>query len=149
MTAEELMKRYSMDEHVENGYYIERHYENEKPGRAASGSIYYYVGAGEYSEFHRIDCDEYWCYIKGDPLEIWQIDPKGNITVSKLGIEADCEPVVYIKQGMIFASKHFEKCSDGTFLSCITVPRFSSDGFELFTKDTILEMYPEIVRFFE
>lgn len=38
-----------------------------------SGSIYYFVAPGEITEFHRIDCDEYWCYNAGSPLEVWSV----------------------------------------------------------------------------
>lgn len=53
MKAKELIQRYSTEKHPENGIFIERHYESKKPGRADSGSIYYYVSPGEITEFHR------------------------------------------------------------------------------------------------
>ena len=149
MTAKELMQKYSMEDHVENGAFVERHYEHTGPGRAASGSIYYYVSADESTEFHRIDCDEYWCYAEGSPLEIWQVDESGRISVSLLGVEDGCEPVVYLRSGVIFASRHPKGCADGTFLSCITVPRFTYEGFTMFTKETMLKDYPQIAEFYE
>lgn len=51
MRADELIKKYGMEEHIENGSFIERHYEEKVLKRAASGSIYYYVAAGEHTEF--------------------------------------------------------------------------------------------------
>lgn len=135
ITAESLMQRYSMDPHVENGAFVEKHFEHKGDGRASSGSIYYYVAPGEVTKFHSIDCDEYWCYIKGSPLEISMIDEDNNLTKTMLGIEEGCEPVVYVRKGMIFGSKHPKKCSEGTFLSCITVPRFDPEGFKLYEDD--------------
>lgn len=146
--AAELMKRYSMEEHVENGSFIERHYENTAPGRPASGSIYYYVAAGETTEFHCIDCDEYWCYAEGAPLEIWQFAPDSSLTVSLLGVGEGCEPAVYIPSGTVFASKHPSGSAGGTFLTCITVPRFSYDGFTLIPREQMLSQYPESSLFF-
>ena len=148
-TATELMQRYAMADHVENGSYLERHYVHEGEGRPASGSIYYYVAPGESTEFHQIDCDEYWCYAAGTPLELWFVDEDGNITTTKLGIAEDCEPIVYVRSGLIFASRHYTDGDDGTFLSCITVPRYSDDGFTLFPKETMLELYPGIEAFYE
>lgn len=148
MTAEELMKRFSLREHIENGAFVERHYENTAPGRAASGAIYYYVAADEVTEFHRIDCDEYWCFNAGSDLEVWQVDENGALTVSRLGIGEGCEPLVYLRSGVIFASKHADGCREGTFLTCITVPRFTYQGFELLPKETMTEQYPQTARFY-
>ena len=148
-SATELMQRYAMADHVENGSYLERHYVYEGEGRPASGSIYYYVAPGESTEFHQIDCDEYWCYAAGTPLELWMVDEDGNITSTKLGIDVDCNPIVYIRSGLIFASRHYVDGDDGTFLSCITVPRYSDDGFTLFPKETMLERYPGIAAFYD
>ena len=149
MSAEELMSRFAMTEHPENGQFVERHYIHEGEGRPASGSMYYYVAPGELTEFHRIDCDEYWCYAEGAPLDIWVLDEEKQITVLHLGTEEGCEPLAYLKQGWIFGSKHPVKGQDGTFLTCITVPRFHYEGFEMFTKEQMLEMAPELSAFFE
>ena len=148
MTAKELAERYAMGAHIENGLFVERHYEHSGEGRAESGLIYYYVAPGESTEFHVIDCDEYWCYACGAPIEVWQIDKSGVLTVSRLGIEDGCEPVLYLKKGVIFASKLPESASDGTFLSCLTVPRFSYDGFKLLTKEEVTGRCPAAEKFF-
>lgn len=148
MTAKELAQRYHMAQHVENGAFAERHYESKEPGRAASGSIYYYVSPGERTEFHRIDCDEYWCYIAGEPLEVWAVDENGAVSMQLLGRDEGCEPVLYLRKGMIFASRS-RGTKDGTFLSCITVPRFETAGFELFSKEKMLRAYPQVKEFYE
>ena len=148
-TAEELMKQYGLSDHVENGAFLECHYESSEEGRPSSGSIYYYVSPDEYTKFHYIDCDEYWCYIKGSPLELWMIDEDGKVSREKLGIEAGCKPLLYFKKGVKFASRHFRKEEEGTFLSCITVPRFSDKGFTLCEDGEILRDYPETEEFFK
>ena len=148
ITAESLLRRFALSDHVENGAFVDCHYESTEEGRPASGSIYYYVSPDELTKFHEIDCDEYWCYIKGSPLELWQIDTDGKITVTKLGIEEGCQPLVYFKSGVKFASRHFRKETEGTFLSCITVPRFTYDGFTLCEDEDILRDYPETKAFF-
>lgn len=149
MTAEELCRRFDMQPHPENGAFSERHYEHAGGNRPASGSIYYYVAPDERTDFHRIDCDEYWCYNGGSPLDIWVIAPDGSVGVRRLGIEDGCEPFVYLPQGVIFASRHDEAVTEGTFLTCITVPRFQYEGFELFEKEEILAEYPQTGAFFE
>lgn len=149
MTAEELMGRFSMEKHIENGAFTERHYAHNGAGRPASGSIYYYVAPGEATQFHRIDCDEYWCFNLGSPLEVWQLAPDGALTVTTLGADADCEPLVYISRGTVFAARNRAGGTEGTFLTCITVPRFSYDGFELISEDDMRAIFPASARFFE
>lgn len=145
-SAEELMRRYSMLPHAENGSYIEKHYPADRGERAASGLIYYYVAPGETTAFHRIDCDEYWCFAAGMPLEIAQIDENGSVSFSRLGTEEDCEPVIYFRKGVIFASRSRAE-AEGTFLSCITVPRFAPEGFEMFSTEKIAAAYPQTEKF--
>lgn len=148
MRADKLIDRYSMEDHRENGIFIENHYESKKPGRPDSGSIYYYVAPGEHTEFHRIDCDEYWCYNAGSPLEVWSVKD-GEIKKMVCGISEGAEPVLFLERGEIFASRLPEDAGDGSFITCITVPRFTYEGFEMFTKDKMMEMYPEVGEFWE
>lgn len=138
-----------MQAHPENGFFVERHYENPETERAASGSIYYYIAAGERTKFHGIDCDEYWCYTKGAPVEVWQIDVEGVCTVQRLGVEEGCEPAVYIRKGTLFAGKSLRTDGEGTLLICITVPRFSYKGFQIVSDEEIRETYPAAAGFYE
>lgn len=145
----ELAKRFGMKVHEEKGLFIERHYENKNEKRADSGSIYYFVDKDEKTDFHKIDCDEYWCYNAGSTLELWIIDLDGKLIIRKCGIAEDAEPTIYIPKGAIFASRHAKNCNDGTFITAITVPRFEYEGFELFSKEEMIKKYPIISRFWE
>ncbi len=153
MNARELASKYNMAEHPENGAFLERHYDNSSEcGRAASGSIYYYVAPGEKTKFHKIDCDEYWCYTVGSDLEVWLIDEvTGSVTVKKIGAGEDAEPFVYVRKGMVFASRHSAgfDIEDGTFLVCITVPRFTYEGFTLLEDSDVIARFPEAASFYE
>ncbi len=149
MTPEELKEYFGLAPHAENGAFSEQHYGHFFSGRASSGSIFYYVGPEEITEFHRIDCDEYWCYSEGVPLDVWLISEDGKITVKKLGTDKGCEPFVYVPKGTLFASRHSGKADCGTFLVCITVPRFDPSGFELISKEELLEKHPEAAEFYK
>lgn len=46
--------------------------------------------------------------------------------------------------GRYTMEKHPE---NGTFVTCITVPRFTYDGFEIIEREKMLEMYPESAEF--
>lgn len=149
MTAEELAKRFDMQIHAENGSFCECHYIHEGEGRARSGSIYYYVGPTERTKFHRIDCDEYWNYVEGSTLEICLLQENGEMTMRKLGVEAGAEPLIYVPKGTIFASRHARPVTEGTFITCITVPRFTYDGFTLISDEDMLTKYPQVALFLE
>ncbi|MDO5445579.1 MAG: cupin domain-containing protein [Eubacteriales bacterium] len=149
MKANDLIKKYKMDYHVENGLFVERHYLSDKTGRADSGSIYYYIAPGEITQFHRIDCDEYWCHNAGSDIEIWSFTPEGFLRKYILGTSENAEPLVFFRKGEIFASRLPEESPDGSFITCITVPRFSYDGFELIEKEKMLEMFPESSDFWK
>lgn len=149
MTAEELAKRFDMQIHAENGSFCECHYIHEGEGRARSGSIYYYVGPTERTKFHRIDCDEYWNFVAGTTLLVYLLQEDGSSTMRKLGVEAGAEPLIYVPKGTIFASKHACPTTEGTFITCITVPRFTYDGFTLISDEDMLAKYPQVATFLD
>lgn len=147
MRADDLRKQFDMQGHEENGMYMECHYVYNGTGRAASGSSLFYTAAGEKTKFHRIDCDEYWCYNAGSDIEVWLIDQKGKLTIQMLGMGKDAMPVVFIPKGTIFASKHQDLVDDGTFFTCITIPRFDYRGFELLEDEDVFAICPEAKEF--
>ena len=66
-----------------------------------------------------------------------------------LGIEEGCLPFVFLKAGTVFGSRHGALGKEGTFLTCITVPRFEYRGFRLLEQDEILKSHPELHSFYE
>lgn len=149
MKASDLATRYSMDRHIENGAFVERHYDSGKPGRACSGSIYYYVAPGETTEFHRIDCDEYWCHNAGSDIEVWSFSPEGTLKKHLLGTSEHAEPLAFFKRGEVFASRLPKESPDGAFITCITIPRFTYEGFEVIEKEQMIALYPESSGFWQ
>lgn len=147
--AEVLARRFALGAHPENGMFVERHYAHEGPSRAASGSIYYYVAPGERTCFHRIDCDEYWVINCGAALELWVVTTDGRVDLRRLGTEPGTEPLVYLRRGEVFAARHRGKVEDGSFVSCVTVPRFTYDGFEMFEDAEARKRWPDLGAFFE
>lgn len=148
MNINDLLRKYDMKPHEENGSFAECHFRYEKEGRAPSGSSYFYVPAGAETLFHRIDCDEYWCFNAGDVLEVWIVDLNGKLEIKRLGISKECEQVLYFPKGVIFGSKSLNKAGEGTFFTCITVPRFSYEGFELMEREEVIRICPETEKFY-
>ena len=71
------------------------------------------------------------------------------MTMRKLGVEAGAEPLIYVPKGTIFASKHAGPTTEGTFITCITVPRFTYDGFTLISDEDMLAKYPQVATFLD
>lgn len=147
MRANDLADRYRMARHIENGRFVCCHYADDSGNRPASGSIYYHVSPGERTAFHKIDCDEYWIFNTGSTLELWIIGLDGKVRTRRLGIEEGSDPSVYLKSGEIFASRLCSGAEDGTFLTCITVPRFSEKGFVMYERDEIISICPDAAGF--
>lgn len=148
MKASEAIKYYDMIPHEENGLFVVRDYVDNENTRPASGSIYYYLAPNEISLFHVVDCDEYWIHIEGEPLEMWIISKEGKLSKPILGLGENREPLIFVKAGEMFAAKHFGNPQDGTFVSCITVPRFTYDGWRLVDKEEVLAKCPDAKDFF-
>lgn len=127
-----LKKRYKLEAHPEGGWFSEEYTAPfEKDGRPMAGSIYYLLDAGEISQFHQIDCDELWYYHEGCGLIITSLQD-GVTTEYLLGpdVEHGQRAMAVIPKGAIFSAKNLT--SDGfTFVSCVTTPKFTYEGFRL------------------
>lgn len=148
ISALKIAENLGMVPQEEGGLVMENHYPNERPERAQSGQAYYFFKPNVPTEFHSIDCDEYWIFNAGDDLEVWTIDDKGNSTVRMLGMTEGAELCLYFKKGVIFAGKPTVKDSEGTMTTVITVPRYSNDGLRIFSKKEILKLCPAAESFF-
>ena len=150
MRADELAMLFDLDKHMENGRFLEK---NEPPSgqtRSSSGCMYYYVAPGELTKFHRLDCDEYWCYNAGAVLELWLLSPDGSLRIEKCGVGSGAEPMVRVPKGTVFASRHAADCDNGTFLSLITVPRFQYSGMTLYEGNALaglIRLHPALAEF--
>ena len=71
MTAQEIIDRLNLTPHPEGGWYRETWKAEAPDGARASGtSIYFLLGAGERSHWHRVDAAEIWHYYAGAPLRL-------------------------------------------------------------------------------
>ena len=63
-------------------------------------------------------------------MNIYFVEKDNTISVRKLGIEEGQEPMVIVPKDTIFCAENIN--SNGyTFISCVTVPKFSSNGLIL------------------
>lgn len=134
-----LKKTYNLMPHEEGGSFSEVYTSaEEKKGRSLAGSIYFLLDSGEVSQFHEIDCDEIWFFHEGCGMKICILAPNGDVSHIYLGndVEKGQRAMAIIPKGAIFSAVNLD---DGgyTFVSCVTVPKFSYDGFRLVPADEI------------
>ena len=149
LEAEKLAENLHMSLQEEGGMVKENHYPFPGPGRASSGQSYYYFRPNVPTQFHTLDCDEYWIYHAGRDLEAWIIDPEGNLEVRRFGTSPGADLCIYLKQGVAFAAKPIGTDDTGTLISAVTVPRFSDAGLHLQSKEDILRLCPAAKAFFD
>jgi hypothetical protein len=145
------IEKLSMIKHPEGGYFKEN-YRHERQLhvkdeiRSLVTSIYFLIEKDDASCFHRLKSDEIWYYHDGNPLSIVVISPEGQLEIHKLGlnIEALEKPQVLVAAGSIFGSFVEE---DFALVGCMVAPGFEFEDFELFSRQQLMNWYPEHASF--
>ncbi|HEY0818518.1 MAG TPA: cupin domain-containing protein [Rhizobacter sp.] len=82
MRAKALIEQLRLQPHPEGGHYREFFRSSQgvsprdgRPRRSALTSIDFLLQAGEFSAWHRVDSDEAWHLLEGDPLTLWCVPP--------------------------------------------------------------------------
>lgn len=151
----DLVKNLALLPHPEGGFYKEVYRSTNKIPREAlsksfSGdrsyctSIYFLLTSDNFSAFHRIQQDEIWHFYGGSTLTVHVIDPEGNYTAHKVGMNFSNkeQPQLVVPAGCWFASCVDEKDSYA-FVGCTVAPGFDFDDFELATRATLGTLYPK------
>ena len=147
MRSEDLKEKYHLEKHPEGGWFSEVYTAPfEAEGRALAGSIYFLLDKDDISHFHRIDCDEVWYYHEGCGIKVTMVyEGKMSELLLGSGLSPEENMMVILPKGSIFAAENLDKNSY-TFMSCMTAPKFSYEGFELLSKDQVLSEYPGLTK---
>lgn len=152
MTADYWKKKLGLQAHPEGGFYKEVYRSEEeiparalpprfKGNRSFSTAIYYLLGEGDFSAFHRILSDETWHFYAGEPLQLLMINPDGELKEITLGIDEDQQtPQFTVKAGDWFAAK-----STGayTLCGCTMAPGFDFSDFEMGEALKLKDEFPQ------
>lgn len=144
--AEHLKRTLALEPHVEGGHY-RRIYEStsqipfgpEARARATATSIYYLLGEGEVSHWHRIDADEIWHWYEGDALEMLRFDPRDRqFTRHRLGpVDHETAPVFVVPAGCWQAARPL---GEYALVGCTVAPGYEWRGF------STLDVAPDIAQ---
>jgi predicted cupin superfamily sugar epimerase len=152
MTVDYWVKKLGLKAHPEGGYYKESFRSDEEiPARALpprfkgnrnfSTAIYYLLGKGDFSAFHRILADETWHFYTGDPLQLLMIKHNGELEEITLGIgESQQIPQFTVKAGCWFAAKSI---GEYTLCGCTVAPGFDFNDFEMGSALELKKEFPQ------
>jgi uncharacterized protein len=103
-------------------------------GRAMSTAIYYLLGRGDSSHWHRIDAVEVWHYYSGAALTLKIANDGCASHVITLGpdVAAGQRPQAIVPSG---AGQAAESSGDWTLVGCTVAPAFEFVKFEMAAKD--------------
>lgn len=151
MTRDQLVDHFKMIRHPEGGAFVENYrsdLEVSAPGfsgpRRASTGIYFLLGEGEFSAFHRIRSDEMWHFYLGGPLLIVEIDRGGRLRETTLGRDiTNGQTLTHV----VAAGNWFASCpargSEFSLVGCTVAPGFDFADFELADRAQLTRRFPE------
>ena len=131
LTAAEIIRLLELKPHPEGGHFRETFRDSRTlpDGRAASTAIYFLLGRGERSHWHRVDAAEAWHWHAGSVLMLHVAGPFGTTTVRLGGnLAAGERPQAVIPA---FAWQAAECLGEWALVGCTVAPGFSFAGFEL------------------
>ncbi|MGY3603203.1 MULTISPECIES: cupin domain-containing protein [unclassified Bradyrhizobium] len=133
-TAAEIIAKLALKPHPEGGHYRETFRDSEKDasGRSRSTAIYFLLGRGERSHWHRVDAAEIWHYYAGDALTLRIADASGQREI-RLGPDLTAGEV---PQAIVpaHAWQAAECTGDWILVGCTVAPAFEFAKFELAPK---------------
>lgn len=152
MTVDFWVKKLDLAAHPEGGFYKESYRSDEeipsralpprfKGNRSFSTAIYYLLGKGDFSAFHRILADETWHFYSGDPLQLLMIKHNGELEECTLGIgESQQIPQFTVQAGDWFAAK---STGEYTLCGCTVAPGFDFNDFEMGSALELKKEFPQ------
>ena len=155
MDTEMLVRHLQLLPHPEGGFYRETYRSTQgipadalpagfEGSRSFATAIYYLLGEGQFSAFHRIRSDETWHYYAGSSaLHIHVLDAEGGYQCIALGSRIDQGDVFQttIPAGAWFASEPAEG-RGFAFVGCTVAPGFDFRDFEMAETGQLEAAYP-------
>ena len=151
-----LVQRLRLEPHPEGGFFRETYRSPENvPGaslparfggdRSLSTAIYFLIGPGDFSAFHRIRSDETWHYYSGSsPLIVHMLDATFGYRRIRLGNRPEAGDVFQdtVPAGVWFASEP-EDPAGYALAGCTVSPGFDFRDFELANAEVLSASFPD------
>lgn len=132
LSEKEVIAALDLAPHPEGGWYREtfRDTRTDENGRSASSLIYFLLGTGDVSEWHRIDAVEVWHYYAGAPLVLTMSENGHDASAFRIGpdVRAGERPQCVVPAG---AWQTATSLGAWTLVGCTVAPAFDFAHFEL------------------
>jgi predicted cupin superfamily sugar epimerase len=132
LRAEDVVRFLNLKPHPEGGHFRETFRDERRidGGRAASTAIYYLLGAGEISAWHRVDAAEIWHFYAGAPLVITVSANGHHASAHHLGPDflRGERPQLVVPAG---SWQTATSLGAWTLAGCTVAPGFDFAGFEM------------------
>lgn len=135
----ELIKLHNLLPHPEGGFFKETFRSEFSTG------IFYLLGKGQKSSFHRIKSDEMWHFYDGDSISIVEITNTGMIKETIL----DKNNVQYVVPANVWFGAYLPDGSQFAFTGCTVAPAFHFSDFEMGNKEKMLKEFPHAKNMIE
>ena len=166
LSAEEVVEKYQLQPLDQEGGFFRRMWSSEVylnnelfgsqyPGgetRETATLIHYLLTRDAFSAMHRLRSDEHWFYHLGDPMEILLLHPDGTGETVVLGPELKNEHHVHTItpaqswQGAKLLPQDPGKGCGYCLTSCMVIPAFVWDDFELADAGELLQSHPNFAE---
>jgi len=136
LTAAEIVRILDLAPHPEGGHFREtyRDPQTNENGRSIKTSIYFLLGVGEMSAWHRVDAAETWHFYAGAPLAL-TVSSNGHDAESRhLGpdLRAGQRPQIVVPANWWQTAVSL---GEWTLVGCTVAPGFEFSGFEMAAPD--------------
>ena len=159
--TDQLIQRYGLEPHPEGGWYKQTYKSTEQitasalpkrfgANRAFSTAIYFLLGQGNFSAFHRIKSDECWHFYTGDPLLIYIIEQNGELKIISLGNDFEKgQSFQHVVPANCWFAGRPAPGSEYCFVGCTVSPGFEFGDLELANATELSAIYPEHKKIIE
>ena len=130
-TINEIVALLDLEPHPEGGFYRETFRDDDHhDGRSHSTAIYYLLGAGDRSAWHRVDAVEVWHHYAGAPLAM-RLSQDG-VTAASVRLGPD---IATGERHQVVVPRHWWQTAESlgawTLCGCTVAPGFEFAGFEM------------------
>ncbi|MEW6720443.1 MAG: cupin domain-containing protein [Thermodesulfobacteriota bacterium] len=145
--AERIIAEYGLSPHPEGGWFREFHCSGRMlerlpgyPGpRAALTAIWFCLGRGDFSAFHRLRSEEAWIHLAGGPIELVLLRQGAAHRLRIARVEDGGPPGAVVPAETFQAARPL---GDYGFSACLVAPGFDFRDFELPSRERLLEEFP-------
>jgi len=158
MKTEKLIEKLGLCPHPEGGYFKETYRAKETTSAANlpdryncnhnhSTAIYYLLTKNDFSALHILESDEIFHFYDGHPLEMLQINKKGESKIIELGpqIENGQIPQVLVPRG-VWQGLRLKEGGQFALLGCTVSPGFDFADFKMGKRSELLKQFPHLKK---